>query len=414
MGLALRKLIVMEEKKKKLYPMRFVPIDIEHPWGKERIAAADLGVEDSMVAEGWLAENSIGDIMETYLERVVGEGVYGYYGRQFPVAVKFLDIKGEMPVHVHPDDEVAEQRYDALGGKELWYITEAEDDAKIFLGFGSEVSAQELYESCLEGSVRKLMKVIRPKKGDVLVIEPGIVHSASGHLKIAVVKEASELPFCLSGEENGNSGTAAEHLAESMDFIIYQAYAKHGSQDVRARNADGNEQPADAGRESAGKLFESPEFDVAKMILNAPVHSSSEQETGYILYIGIDGEASFQIPAEGADGKKSMEEYRLKKGEAMLVPAEVTDFFVVPVDRDTVLLEVTAGKRDELDEYIDPDTEPFLEGEDYEGLEDEEEEVSVPDNVRTAGAEGMDGSAGTSKRDGGIDGPSGRHNMKWN
>ena len=404
----------MADKKKKLYPMRFIPIGLDHSWGKEQIAAADLGVEDSMVAEGWLADNSIGDIMETYMERVVGEGVYGYYGRQFPVTVKFLDIHGEMPVHVHPDDETAEQRYDALGGKEFWYIIDAEDDAKIYIGFGHDVSAQELYDSCMEGNVRNLMNVIRPEKGDTLVIEPGMVHSAGGHLKVAVVKEASELPFCLSGEENGNSGTVAEHLAESMDFIIYQAYAKHGSQDVRARNADGNEQPADAGRESAGKLFESPEFDVAKMILNAPVHSSGEQETGYILYIGIDGEASFQIPAEGADGKKCMEEYRLKKGEAMLVPAEVTDFFVVPVDRDTVLLEVTAGKRDELDEYIDPDTEPFLEGEDYEGLEDEEEEVSVPDNVRTAGAEGMDGSAGTAKRDGGIDGPSGRHNMKWN
>ena len=41
------------------------------------------------------------------------------------------------------------------------------------------------------------------------------------------------------------------------------------------------------------------------------------------------------------------------------------------------------------------------------------EGVSVPDNVRTAGAEDMDGSAGTAKRDGGIDGLSGRHNMKW-
>ena len=404
----------MADKKKKLYPMRFIPIGLDHSWGKEQIAAADLGVEDSMVAEGWLADNSIGDIMETYMERVVGEGVYGYYGRQFPVTVKFLDIHGEMPVHVHPDDETAEQRYDALGGKEFWYIIDAEDDAKIYIGFGHDVSAQELYDSCMEGNVRNLMNVIRPEKGDTLVIEPGMVHSAGGHLKVAVVKEASELPFCLSDEENGNSGTVAEHLAESMDFIVYQAYAKHGSQDARARNTDGNGQPADAGRESAGKLLESPEFDVAKMILNAPVHSSSEQETGYILYIGIDGEASFQITAERADGKKSMEEYRLKKGEAMLVPAEVTDFFVVPVDRNTVLLEVTAGKRDELDEYIDPDTEPFLEGEDYEGLEEEEEEVSVPDNVRTAGAEDMDGSSGTTKRDGGIDGLSGRHNMKWN
>ena len=99
--------------------MRFIPVATEYPWGKETIAIADLGVEDSVVAEGWLADNPIGDIMETYLERVVGEGVFGYYGRLFPVAVKFLEINGEMPVHVHPDDEVAEQRYDALGGKEL-------------------------------------------------------------------------------------------------------------------------------------------------------------------------------------------------------------------------------------------------------------------------------------------------------
>ena len=407
MGLALRKLIVMEEKKKKLYPMRFVPIDIEHPWGKERIAAADLGVEDSMVAEGWLAENSIGDIMETYLERVVGEGVYGYYGRQFPVAVKFLDIKGEMPVHVHPDDEVAEQRYDALGGKELWYITEAEDDAKIFLGFGNEVSAQELYESCLEGSVRKLMKVIRPKKGDVLVIEPGLVHSASGHLKIAVVKESSELPFRLSSGPEEGTESACGHLAEAMDFIVYRPYAvPEGTNTDNAADDHGK----GAGRNDvAARLLESPEFDVSKLVLKDPIHSSSEQETGYILYIGIEGEASFQIPVTGPDGKKGMEEYRLKKGEVMLVPAEVTDFFALPVDRDTVLLEVTAGKRDDTDEYIDPDTEPFLEGEDYEGLEDEE--MPVQDNIR---AEGLDGSAGTGRRDGGIGGPSGRHNMNWN
>lgn len=407
MGLALRKLIVMEEKKKKLYPMRFVPIDIEHPWGKERIAAADLGVEDSMVAEGWLAENSIGDIMETYLERVVGEGVYGYYGRQFPVAVKFLDIKGEMPVHVHPDDEVAEQRYDALGGKELWYITEAEDDAKIFLGFGSEVSAQELYESCLEGSVRKLMKVIRPKKGDVLVIEPGLVHSASGHLKIAVVKESSELPFRLSSGPEEGTESACGHLAEAMDFIVYRSYAvAEGTNTDNAADDHGK----GAGRNDVtARLLESPEFDVSKLVLKDPIHSSSEQETGYILYIGIEGETSFQIPVTGPDGKKGMEEYRLKKGEVMLVPAEVTDFFALPVDRDTVLLEVTAGKRDDTDEYIDPDTEPFLEGEDYEGLEDEE--MPVQDNIR---AEGLDGSAGTGRRDGGIGGPSGRHNMNWN
>ena len=114
-----------------------------------------------------------------------------------------------------------------------------------------------------------------------------------------------------------------------------------------------------------------------------------------ILYIGMEGEASVQVPVTAPDGKKGMEEYRLRKGDAMLIPAEVTDFFIVPTDRDTVLMEVIAGKRDETDGYINPDTEPFLEGEDYEGLEDEETEEKDQ-------AEAAD-----------IDGPQGRHNMKW-
>lgn len=375
------------ENRKKLYPLKFRPICLDHPWGEEKIALADLGVEDSVVAEGWLEENSIGEIMETYLERVTGESVYGYYGRQFPVAVKFLKIKGSMPVHVHPDDETAGQRYDSLGGKEMWYVAEAGDDAVIYLGFNHDVSARELYDSCMDGTVKSIMNVIRPKKGDVLEIRPGMVHSAEGHLKILAVKEASELPFRLHDSYENDRESVGEHLAEAMDFIIYDAYSENQAVVRRAMNAE------DTG--IAVKLMESPEFDASLMNLKEAVHSVSEHETGYILYIGMEGEASVQVPVTAPDGKKGMEEYRLRKGDAMLIPAEVTDFFIVPTDRDTVLMEVIAGKRDETDGYINPDTEPFLEGEDYEGLEDEETEEK--DQAEAAG----------------IDGPQGRHNMKW-
>ena len=77
-----------------------------------------------------------------------------------------------------------------------------------------------------------------------------------------------------------------------------------------------------------------------------------------------------------------------------MIPSEVQDFFLIPSDRDTVLLEITPGRRDETDEYINPDTEPFLEGEDYEGLEDEADDGEI----RT----GKEGS-----------GTSGRHDMNW-
>jgi hypothetical protein len=50
------------------------------------------------------------------------------------------------------------------------------------------------------------------------------------------------------------------------------------------------------------------------------------------------------------------------------------DFFLVPRDRSTLLLEATTRPEEDVDGYIDPSTEAFLENEDYEGLENEDEE----------------------------------------
>ena len=103
------------DEEKKLYPFKFCTLQDEYPWGSETFSLADLGYRDSLVREGWLAGNSIAEVMDTYLDRVVGDEVYNYYGRQFPICVKHLCVHGRMPLRVHPDDETAAQRYDFLG-----------------------------------------------------------------------------------------------------------------------------------------------------------------------------------------------------------------------------------------------------------------------------------------------------------
>ena len=158
---------------KKLYPFKFIPIQSLKPWGGSALVRdlkkkfvdvdengdeiilgpespigesweiADMGVEDSIVANGWLAGNSISELMDTYLERIVGEDVYKYFGRQFPILVKFLDIQGRLSLQVHPDDEIAAERYDSLGKPELWYVLDAKPGAKMYLGFNKEMTAQE-------------------------------------------------------------------------------------------------------------------------------------------------------------------------------------------------------------------------------------------------------------------------------
>ena len=215
------------ESKKQLYPLKFIPIPSKRVWGgsnlikklgkefyeadengnERKLTAdeaigesweiADMGAQDSVVANGWLAGNTISELMETYLDRIVGEDVYGRYGRQFPLLIKFLDIQNKLSVQVHPDDEVAEQRYDSLGKSEIWYVLDAAEGAKVYAGFNREISAQELYDRCHNGTVEEVLNVLHPKKGDAIRIVPGTIHAADGGLLIAEIQElyASGIPI---------------------------------------------------------------------------------------------------------------------------------------------------------------------------------------------------------------------------
>lgn len=405
---------------KKLYPFKFIPVASRRPWGghdlvdklgKEFVECdeegneieigpdeligeswelADMGIEDSVVTNGWLAGNTIGELMETYLERIVGENVYNYYGRQFPLLIKFLDINDKLSVQVHPDDEIAAERYDALGKSELWYILDAKPEAKIYMGFKREVTAQEFYDRCNDGTVEELLNVIYPKKGDVLFITPGTVHAADGGILLAEIQESSDMTFRLYdwGREKNPATARPIHLEEAIDIIDYRPYDQGKYRKGPLWGAEASHVPCcdhechcddhDHHHEHSAKegdvvetLVESSQFTVSQLNLADPLHIYTEKFGSFIIYVCIEGAASIQVPSVKSGGEAFMDNYEFSKGETILIPAEMPDFYLVPRDRSTVLLEAVTRVQEELDEYIDPSTEAFLEGEDYEGLEDE-------------------------------------------
>lgn len=451
---------------KKLYPFKFIPVASRRPWGgsalvrdlgKKFVEAddegnetvlgpdvligeswelADMGIEDSVVAEGWLAGNTIGELMETYLERIVGENVYNHYGRQFPLLIKFLDINDRLSVQVHPDDEVAAERYDSLGKAEIWYVMDAKEGARMYCGFTREVSAQEFYDRCKSGTVDEILNVIYPKKGDVIYITPGTVHAADGGLLIAEIQESSDMTFHLYdwGREFDPATARKMHLEEAIDVIDYNAFdfglyrkgplwgeeASHmpchahscSCTDGCHCHEEGHECHCDEeghechcheeghechcheddhchhedhhhGAEEGGvveTLVESPQFNVTALHLSDPLHIYTEKFESFIVYICLEGAASIQVPSTKPNGEAYMENYEFAKGETILVPAELPDFYLVPRDRSTLLLEAVTRPADEIDDYIDLSTDAFLENEDYEGLEDGafDEEPSAP------------------------------------
>ena len=388
---------------KKLYPLKFIPIQSLKPWGGctfakelgkqfvevdedgnevpvnpdakigESWEIADMGIEDSVVANGWLAGNTISEVMDTYMERIVGENVLKYYGRQFPLLIKFLDINGKLSVQVHPDDEIAAERYDALGKPELWYVLDAKPDAKVYCGFKRDVSAQEFYDRCKNGTVEEILNVIYPKKGDTIYMTPGTVHSADGGIIVAEIQESSDMVFRLYdwGREFNPQTARPMHLEEAIDMVNYKAfdpsiYKKGPLWECECGCGHHHHE-----EETVETLLESPQFNVTKLKLKDPLHIYTEQFESFIIYICIEGAASIQVPSTKENGEAYMENYEFSKGETILVPADMPDFYLVPRDAETVLLEAVTRPGEEIDEYIDPETEAFLENEDYEGLEDE-------------------------------------------
>lgn len=313
----------MENENKKLTPMRFLPDTQEMPWGTVEYKLADLGFVDSMACEGWLKGNTLSDIMQTYLERVVGETSFNWYGTQFPVLVKRLTVKGHTSLHVTADDEVAEQRYDSFGKTALWYVEAAGPQAKLWLGFKQDVTAEAFFNACEDNAVEPLLHSIKPKAGETYLIMPGMVHAAQD-VTLIEIAECSELWFRLF--DWGNEDREL-HLEEAFDLIEFKKYRMGNKKD------------------SGVAIAVTPQFTVNKFPLTQALKSTRDEDDTFLLYYCTKGAAVIQADKVN---------YQLKQGDLLLVPAETAEFFLLPDGNNTELLEVRMDPREEEDIVSEP------------------------------------------------------------
>lgn len=385
----------MKPQEKKLYPFHFQPITEEEPWGRSVCLIADTGRLDNRVADGWLAGNTLSDLMDTYLDRMTGEEVYNFYGRQFPVLVRRLEINGNYGLYVCPNDIIAEQRYDALGKKKLWYVLEAKEDAAIYLGLSETVTASGLYEGCRTGGIVGKLRKVRAEAGGCYEIEPGCIHGAAGMLTILEVAESSELDLKIYDWGDDPAG-CEEGIIAAIDFIDLEKYREDSEEDCGCGGSEceysgcegsdckcsgGHHGPEGRGGrpmevKMTERLAEGAEFTVTALRLSAPIHLYTEKFPSFLLYCCLRGEASVQVRSDKEKGgdllRAERDFYELKAGQVLLVPAETADFLMVPLETDTLLLETILEHREIPDAYIHPEVPERIEGE-----EEEEEEAPV-------------------------------------
>lgn len=319
----------MDEKK--LYPLKFCALQDDYSWGRERFLLADLGYRDSMVRDGWLAGNLMGEVMDTYMDRMVGDNVYEYYGRQFPVCVRHIHADALMPLRVHPDNETARQRYDLLGKDKIWYVERCGRNSRIMLGFREDTDATVVFRKCNDNTVDSILNTVVPHQGQFLHIPPGTPHCAGGDIDIVEISQSSPVDICMCGwgeVVSTEEFDPALSLVDALDFIGYKAFRS----DV-----------------PSGNRVELEDFSVERIRLSSVLHSYSGQSDSPVIYVCISGGAEVRIDVLGQSAG-----FAFGSGELVLVPAECNDFRLAPVSADTLLLEVEVPHIEEKDSYIDP------------------------------------------------------------
>ncbi len=340
---------------KKLYPLKFIPIPKERVWGgndlsekldkpfdKNKIIGESWEIsgfenESSIIANGFLENNTLYDIVETYMDDIVGEDHFKYYGNEFPLLIKILDIKDKLSLQVHPDDETAFDRHNSYGKNEAWYVLESSSDAKIYMGFNRDIAPGEFYERCKNETLEEVLNIYHPKKGDFFFIESGTVHSAGGGLVIAEVQQLSDVTYRIYdwGREHNPSTAREMHLEMAFDTINYSKY-----------DPVNNFSPAQIRSESNTTLVQNDYFTITELKTKDPLHIYTSQYESFILYFCVDGKAKIQ---------KDNSDFSISKGEWVLVPASYQDFYLSPENKgnEATLLEIYIRKRQEIeDRYI--------------------------------------------------------------
>lgn len=321
----------------RLYPLKFEPIFKEKIWGGAKIkeqlkldfsplpncgeAWVLSGVKDNqtVVANGFLAGNELNELIEVYMDDLVGAGVYKKYENDFPILVKFIDANDWLSIQVHPDDELASLRHNGSGKTEMWYIMSAEKDAELITGFNQKVDRNIYVKHLQNNTLKDIMNFEKIQKGDVYYIPSGRVHALGPGTLLAEIQQTSDLTYRIYDwdrvDDKGNSREL--HTALALDAIDFEMQDEYKTSYLKEVN-------------KTEQLVKSPYFTTNILQFNEPVSKDISSLDSFIIYLCTEGRATLHYRDGSLD---------LQSGEIVLVPAELQGISLVP-DKETKMLEV--------------------------------------------------------------------------
>ncbi|WP_310992429.1 type I phosphomannose isomerase catalytic subunit [Aequorivita marina] len=303
-----------------LYPLKFRPILKEKIWGGEKLkkffsknATGKIGesweisgLENnaSVVTNGSLKGKTLPWVLRTYKEKLVGDRVYRDFGNNFPLLFKFIDAQKNLSVQVHPDDALAKERHNSFGKTEMWYILNAEKDAKIILGFNENIDQERYLNALSKKQVTSILNSQEVKKGDAFILHPGTVHAIGAGVLLAEIQQTSDITYRIYDwdrpDVNGKMRQLHNDLAlEAIDFSPSEAKLSY-SEAINTPSSMGS------------TVF----FSVNKLKLSKDYVRKLENLGSFTVYMCLEGSALIQTNHFSEN---------ITKGETILIPAQVPE-----------------------------------------------------------------------------------------
>ena len=305
-----------------LYPLLFQPIVKKKIWGSETWSLSGYGDDQSEVANGFLAGNTLSEVLEIYMDELVGQKVYDRFGNRFPLLFKLIDAQDDLSVQVHPSDALA-AREGLTGKTEMWYVTDAAPDASIILGFTHRTDAAEVEQRLKENTITEALQVVPVRQGDVAYIPAGTVHALRHGTQVAEIQQTSDVTYRLYDYNRpGLDGRLRElHIPQSLQALVYEALP-HPLTDYRR------------GQQGRTSLVRDEHFHTSLLRLAGPMECDYADRDTFVVYMCVEGEVVLQCNAD-----EPVEDVTVKAGDTVLVPASLNGIRLIPNGM-TTLLEV--------------------------------------------------------------------------
>ena len=258
----------------------------------------------SIVSNGTLAGKSLLDLIDCSPEEILGIEVYKKFGKQFPLLFKYLDARDDLSIQVHPNDELAKKRHNSFGKTEMWYIMQADENARIIVGFKEKSDANEYLENLKNKTLLSILDDVKVKQGDVFFLETGTVHAIGAGLVVAEIQQTSDITYRLYDFDRVDAqGNKRElHLDLALDAINY--------------NKVDTQKKYNTALNQSNTVVDCPYFTTNFIPLDGKI---SVDRTGSSFTVFMCVEGSFEV--ENGDIK-----FQYTKGDTVLIPAALKTF----------------------------------------------------------------------------------------